>query len=68
MTLNLKINGEARSFDAPLTIAELIAQLGLQHRQLAVEVNREIVPRSRHDSHQLQEQDAIELVQAIGGG
>lgn len=68
MTLNLKINGEARSFDAPLTIAELIALLGLQQRQLAVEVNREIVPRSQHGSHQLREQDAIELVQAIGGG
>ena len=68
MTLNLKINGEPHSFVAPLTISGLIATLELQDRQLAVEVNREIVPRSQHDSHLLQEHDAIELVQAIGGG
>jgi sulfur carrier protein len=68
MTLNLKINGEARTFDAPLSIASLIAALGLEQRKLAVEVNRAIVPLSQHATHLLQENDEVELVQAIGGG
>jgi thiamine biosynthesis protein ThiS len=66
--MRLTVNGVSHSVDSGTTIANLIDQLGLQERRVAVEVNRQIVPRSQHPSHPLQDGDAIELVQAIGGG
>lgn len=66
--MQLTINGEPHSCAAAPTIAELIEQLGLSERRLAVEVNRRIVPRSQHDSFRLSDGDSLELVQAIGGG
>ncbi len=66
--MHLTINGDAHEFPTPPTIQELLERLGLLERRLAVEVNRQIVPRSRHASHRLAEGDALELVQAMGGG
>jgi sulfur carrier protein len=66
--MRLTVNGVSHSVDSGTTIAKLIDQLGLQERRVAVELNRQIVPRSQHVSHTLQDGDAIELVQAIGGG
>jgi sulfur carrier protein len=62
------VNGQRHPFDTPPTVAELVQALGLAGRRLAVEVNREIVPRSRHDAHRLADGDRVELVQAMGGG
>ncbi|MEP4372681.1 MAG: sulfur carrier protein ThiS [Alloalcanivorax venustensis] len=42
--------------------------MNLTGRRLAVEVNREIVPKSEHGTHTLQEGDTVEVVHAIGGG
>jgi len=66
--MQLTVNGATHSFEQAPTIAELIVHLDLLERRLAVEVNRQIVPRSLHASHRLQPGDAVELVQAIGGG
>ena len=66
--MQILLNGEARKFDGPLTVATLLAAAGLGERRLAVEVNCEIVPRSRHASHALADGDKVELIQAIGGG
>lgn len=66
--MKVLLNGEERQFPAPLTVAALLAELGLTGCRVAVEVNREIVPRSRHEEHLLQDNDRIELVRAIGGG
>jgi sulfur carrier protein len=49
-------------------VAALLAQTGHGERRVAVEVNREIVPRSRHGQHLLEDGDQVEIVQAIGGG
>jgi len=53
---------------APVTVAALLAELGMAGKRVAVEVNREIVPRSRHAEHHLNDNDRVEVVVAIGGG
>ncbi len=66
--MQITVNGTTHTFAQDPTIAELLAQLDLLERRLAVEVNRQIVPRSLHASHRLHAGDVVELVQAIGGG
>ena len=66
--IRLLINGEQRQLAAPLTVGALLQQLDMAGKRVAVEVNREIVPRSRHDDYALTDNDQIEVVQAIGGG
>lgn len=62
------INGEAQELPEAISASELIDQLGLATKRLAVEVNLEIVPRSQFDSHRFKPGDRIEIVHAIGGG
>lgn len=66
--MQIYLNGELRVIDGAPNIAALLADLGLADKRVAVEVNREIVPRSRHALHALQDQDRVEVVNAIGGG
>ena len=66
--MQILLNGETRTVPDDLHIAALLALLGHADRRLAVEVNRQIVPRGRHASHRLQDGDVVELVQAMGGG
>jgi thiazole synthase len=66
--LQLTINGEPRTLPAPLTVAQLLDQLGHDRRRIAVEINREVVPRPQHDSRRLAEGDAVEIVTLVGGG
>ena len=66
--IGIVLNGEARRFEAPLTVAALLERTGFGQRRVAVEVNREIVPRSRHAGHVLAEGDRVEIVHALGGG
>jgi len=54
--------------DDRLTVAQLVAELGLAGKRLAVEVNRDIVPRGEHATRMLQGGDCIEIIHAIGGG
>ena len=66
--MKIRLNGEEREFDAPLNVLGLLRAAGYGERRVAVEVNREIVARSRHATHALAEGDQVELIQAIGGG
>ncbi|MCG6118083.1 MAG: sulfur carrier protein ThiS [Aquimonas sp.] len=66
--MEIQLNGEARSIAPGTSVAVLVESLGHAGRRVAVEVNREIVPRSRHPEHLLQAGDAVELVHALGGG
>jgi sulfur carrier protein len=66
--LELKINGETRQFPDPLTVADLIEQLGYAGKRIAVECNGEIVPKSQHASTALAGGDQLEIVVAVGGG
>lgn len=69
-TLSMKIflNGQSHECASATTVASLLADTGHGERRVAVEVNREIVPRSRHVQHELHDGDRVEIVQAIGGG
>ncbi len=62
------INGESQQVDDGITIGQLLENLNLSQKRLAVEINLDIVPRSGFANHKLNEQDKIEIVQAIGGG
>lgn len=66
--MDVTINGEKRTLAGALTVSELLAELGLGAGPVAVEINREIVPRARHASHAVGEGDAIEIVHLVGGG
>lgn len=64
----LTINGEPRDFPDGLTLAALIAQLGMKADRVAVELNLEIVPRGNWDATQLKDGDKLEIVHFVGGG
>jgi len=66
--MKITLNGENRSLDRPMTVSELLLELGATGKRVAVEVNQEIVPRSEHSQFQLKNDDRVEVVQAIGGG
>lgn len=66
--MKVLVNGQPHECATDATVAALLEQTGHGQRRVAVEVNREIVPRSRHQDHALREGDRIEIVHAIGGG
>jgi len=66
--MHIQLNGEDRALDDTSTLAQLVDQLDLAGKRIAIEVNDELVPRSEHAQHTLREGDRVEIVQAIGGG
>jgi sulfur carrier protein len=69
--MKLQINGEARDFgESPtaFTLASLVEILGMKADRVAVELNREIVPRDRWVETALNESDRLEIVHFVGGG
>ena len=62
------LNGEPQTIADGQTVAELLQQLGLDSRQVAVERNRDIVPRAEHGRTVLAEGDQLEVVTFVGGG
>jgi thiamine biosynthesis protein ThiS len=64
----LQINGEEREFADGLTVAALVAQLGMKADRVAVELNLEILPRTAWDSTALKSGDKLEVVHFVGGG
>ena len=67
-SIELVINGETRTIPQGTTVATLIGELGLGDRRVAVERNREIVPRAQHATTVLASGDRVELVTFVGGG
>jgi thiamine biosynthesis protein ThiS len=65
--MNLIINGETRAISAE-TLSALVEQLGMRPDRVAVELNREIVPRGRWAETRLNEGDRLEIVHFVGGG
>jgi sulfur carrier protein len=62
------VNGEERAIPDGTTVAGLLAELGLARQHVAVEANRQIVPRAEHEGHVLAEGDRLEIVTFVGGG
>ena len=67
-TFEIVVNGETKKVTRGTTVARLISELGLGERRVAVERNREVVPRDRHASCELEAGDRLELVTFVGGG
>ena len=66
--LELTVNGERRCFAVPLSVAGMLAELGLDVRKVAVERNEEIVRRASYADTLLASGDVLEIVHFIGGG
>jgi sulfur carrier protein len=62
------INGEPRRFGEALNLSQLLEQLGLAGRRVALERNGEIVPRGSFAGERLRDGDRLEIVVAVGGG
>ena len=65
--MHVTVNGEAHTLPDASTVEDLARQLHVKGR-VALEINREVVPRSRWTEQSLREGDAVEIVRAIGGG
>jgi len=66
--MQIILNGQPRDCAVGATLTVLLAATGHAQRRVAVEVNREIVPRSQHAERVLAEGDRVEIIHAVGGG
>lgn len=66
--MQIMVNDEARDVAAGATIADLLQELGMRPKFVAVERNLELVPRARHAKCELAENDRLEVVTLVGGG
>ena len=66
--MRLVINGEERPFGDLPSLAALVEQLGIKGDRVAVELNRDIVPRARWGETPLRDGDRLEIVHFVGGG
>ncbi len=66
--IHVIVNGESTEVPSGTTVQDLVIQLGLGGRQVAVERNRAVVPRASHAATPLTDGDRLELVTFVGGG
>jgi sulfur carrier protein len=66
--VEILFNGKPRETDENTTLATLLDQLNLASRNVAVEVNLEVVPRAEHGDYVLRKGDQLEVVTLVGGG
>jgi sulfur carrier protein len=66
--MDLFINGEKKSFADALSLAQLVEQLDMKGDRVAVELNRQIVPRAQWIDTLLKDGDRLEIVHFVGGG
>lgn len=64
----LRINGEKRQLPSPCSVLQLLEQMELVGKRLAIERNGEIVPKGLHATTELADGDVLEIVVAVGGG
>jgi thiamine biosynthesis protein ThiS len=66
--MKIIINGDERSVESPLTLAQLVESLGMKSDRVAIERNRSIVARDEWPATHLEEGDRLEIVHFVGGG
>lgn len=66
--MQITVNGDAHEVPEGLTVRGLVEHLGLTEGPVAVERNREVVPRAEHPSTPLSAGDVLEIVHFVGGG
>ena len=66
--LRLAVNGESRQVPEGATVRDLVQDLGLTGKAVAVELNQRVVPRREHGQALLHDGDVVEIVTLVGGG
>jgi len=66
--MHIVVNGTPTELQEDIPMSALIEHLGLVGQRIAVEVNAELVPRSRFTAQVLREGDRVEIIHAVGGG
>lgn len=66
--MKIFVNGKPKDVADSCTVQNLLAEMDIVGQRLAVEVNEEIVSKSRHEAYLFNDGDKIEIVHAIGGG
>lgn len=66
--IHIHMNGEPEQVPQGTTVADLLVRIGRKPLGLAVEINREVIPRSQHATTLVAEGDRVEIVQMVGGG
>ncbi len=66
--MNVYVNGETKQYSGTITVADVVNELGLANKRIAVELNKEILPFGEYAQTVIKAGDRLEVVQAIGGG
>jgi sulfur carrier protein len=66
--MRIMLNGSATEVPSDLTVRELVVHLGFTEGPVAVEVNRDVVPRAQHAERKVADGDEVEIVHFVGGG
>jgi sulfur carrier protein len=66
--MKIILNGASREIADGMRVSELVEYLELLGQRFAIEVNAELIPRSRFAEHRLTVGDKVEIIQAVGGG
>ncbi len=66
--MKFSLNGEVQESTDALTVRALLERFELHRRRVAVAINSTVVPRSRFEQVTIEDGDAIEVIQAVGGG
>lgn len=66
--MRLLVNGKPENLPDDAAVADLLRSLNLERTPCAVEVNRELIPKRRHDTRRLADGDTVEIVTLVGGG
>jgi len=66
--MQVRLNGELREVPDGVSVAALLAHLGVRAQRVAVEVNEAVVTKDRYDGHALKSGDVVEIVAFVGGG
>ena len=66
--MNIHVNGKRLELPFNSNITDLISYLGFQNQRIALEVNELIIPKSKHSTFLLSDNDKVEVINAVGGG
>lgn len=66
--MEIRVNGETRNWDSPVTVLALVESLGIRPGTVVVERNLTIVPRDRMAEEPVEDGDSIEIIRLVGGG
>jgi len=67
-SFSIELNGQPYLLPRRITVAELLAEVGIAERPVAVELNGQVVPKAEHGRRRLEPGDRVEIVTFVGGG